>query len=476
MKNKIKQNILYLIFGKGSILLINFFTIIIATRYLGVAGFGIFASILALANIISKFIDFGFSPIVFREITKTENDYNLLYSAISIRLVAVIIVTIIYNLIAVLLKINSLEIVITDILLLNIIFSSRFVNIRDLLETPFKSKLEANIITKLSVLDSFLTLIIILFVYFFNAGILAFVLAYTLANLPGFIILLNILKNTKEFRFKFSFENSKYLIKSAFPLYGYTLFLVLYLQADVLLLKILSSEYAAGIYSSANRITMPLSILPQAVVTTLFPIIVKNIEANKSIIIIESLTKKILLIAAVIPSILVTFKSTEIVILLFGNNYSEAGFPLSILFWSYVFMFYNYFSVELQTALNKQHNNFFFGIIISSTMIILIYVLAQKYEYDGVAVAKLIAATLGTIYFLTINKVNIYLIFPFILWLISGLLVSYLISDVNLFLFIPIILVVYYISAIFIKIFSKDELKVLQDSIGKYKWLEKFAR
>jgi O-antigen/teichoic acid export membrane protein len=284
------------------------------------------------------------------------------------------------------------------------------------------------------------------------------------------------LKNRKDFRFKFSFENSKYLIKSSIPLYGYTLFLVLFLQADVLLLKILSSEYAAGIYSAANRITMPLSIVPQAVVTTLFPIIVKNIESNKSNIIIESLTKKILLIAAVIPSIIVTFKSTEIVTLLFGNSFSEADFPLSILFWSYVFMFYNYFCVELQTALNKQHNNFFFGIIISSAMIILIYALAQKYEYDGVAVAKLCAAAFGTIYFLIFNRIYINLIFPFILWLISGFLVSYLISDVNLFLFILIIIMAYFVLAILIKIISKDELKILQDSVGKYKLLEKFAR
>ena len=84
---KITKNIISLTSGQILSILLNFIAIAIAARSLGPQQFGLFSNVLAIIAIISKFADIGFAPIVFRELSKNENDFSLLNSALSIRIV-----------------------------------------------------------------------------------------------------------------------------------------------------------------------------------------------------------------------------------------------------------------------------------------------------------------------------------------------------------------------------------------------------
>ena len=79
---KIVKNIFSLTIGQGINLLLNFFSIVLAARYLGVNEFGRFSYLIAIVAIISKIIDFGLAPIVFREVSKTTNDFSIINTAL----------------------------------------------------------------------------------------------------------------------------------------------------------------------------------------------------------------------------------------------------------------------------------------------------------------------------------------------------------------------------------------------------------
>ncbi|MCO6473126.1 MAG: oligosaccharide flippase family protein, partial [Melioribacteraceae bacterium] len=61
------KNIFSLTFGQGLPLVFNFVIFVIAARALGVENFGLFSSAIAIVGILSKFVDLGIEPIVFRE-------------------------------------------------------------------------------------------------------------------------------------------------------------------------------------------------------------------------------------------------------------------------------------------------------------------------------------------------------------------------------------------------------------------------
>ena len=112
------------------------------------------------------------------------------------------------------------EIIITNILFFNIIISAKFRNIRDLLEIPFKSKLRMDIVMFATFLDSLLLLIFIFIGSSYNYSLVEITILYTLANLPGFLILIFLLNKSEVFNFEFGFKNLKWLIKESLPLWG----------------------------------------------------------------------------------------------------------------------------------------------------------------------------------------------------------------------------------------------------------------
>lgn len=473
MIHKIKKNITYLVFGKFTVLLISFFVIVISTRYLGVSNFGVFVSSLAVANIISKIVDLGFSQIIFREVSKDESNIKLINTAVTLRLMLLCFLIFFYNIFSFILESSITEVILTNILLLNIIFSARFVNIRDLLEIPFKSKLENDVTAKLAAGDMLVTLVAIIFVYIFDLGILLFVIFYTISNLPGFLLIIRFMNRRYNYRFRFTLGNYKYLVRTSLALYGYILFLAIYLQLDIVLVKFLSSNYSAGIYSAATRLTMPLGIVPLAVVSTIFPFLVRNIQNNISSAVIVSITNKVLLITAFIPSIIITFKSSEIVNLIFGPDYNDAKLPTILLFWSYLFMFYNFFAVERNTAEGKQIYNFFFAAIIAACMIFLTFIFIDYHDYNAVAFAKLVSAAIGTLFFILFKKLKIFNLSQFTITLIILSIILYYLSFLNLLFFIIFTLLIFILTIYFIKIFTRDEVDLILKVTGNMKYIQK---
>jgi O-antigen/teichoic acid export membrane protein len=224
-----------------------------------------------------------------------------------------------------------------------------------------------------------------------------------------------------------------------------------------------------------------MSIVPIALISTAMPSIIRKIKTteskNRSL---EISIFKILFIFSFLIFALIAFKASEFVSIIFGSEYLEASLPTIILFGSNIFLFCNYFSLDLLTVHHKQKISFYYSLLIVVIDIFIIILLLSDYSYVGAAVAKLVAILSG---FITLEFIFYYRKFEFslvnfksLIFIICSLLVFYLLSFLNIILYSLISLIISVLLVFLLKFFENDELRLLLKVINKEKWIEKFSR
>jgi O-antigen/teichoic acid export membrane protein len=477
--SKVTSNVSAIFLGRGAELLITLVSVTLIARNLGVEQYGLFSSIVALTVLVSKFIDIGFGPIVFRETSKKDSTYDLLSTAFSLRIILLLGLFLVYNTFALITKLDHRELLLSNILFLNIIFSSKYMNFRELLEVLFKVNLNMFSVMLFNTIDSIALLIFVFLMPYVGGGLEYLVVVYVAANIPGFILLIISLTKKYNYKFHFSFGQGIWLIKESIPLFGTVILTTAFQQLDVLLLRSLDSEYSVGLYSAALRLTVPLGIIPQALITTIFPLIVRGRETGSvSTMPATRLVYKILFLFSFSISFIITFKAEHIINLIFGGEYSDAYLPMTILFWSILFTYFNTFTLNLLTVYNKQKFNFFATLLIVVVQILLVIILTPIYSYSGVAIARVAAGAAGTIFFIFVLRgigiqFNFFSIrvFKWLFPLVVGVL---LLSLIPFYAYLPLTLILTVILTIKIKYFSPEEIGLLQRAINYDSWKSKF--
>ena len=466
--------------GQSFSFVINFFSILLAARYLGVDKFGEFANLLAIITILSKFIDFGIGPILFRELSKDTNRKELFNAAITIKLILAGIIFLGMNITFILLSFPDMEIFLSNILFFSIFISSRMANFRDILSTPFKAKMDMRLPMLLNVLDNLLLLIGVFLMPYFKLGIIYFTSIYLLSNLPGFIFLIISLNNDFKIKIKLVLANVGWLIKESIPLAGFVILAVIFQQIDTIIIRYSKTSFDAGIFSAAARLTIPLNIIPATVVTVVFPFIVNeaNSQSRK-----ESITKllyKLLFLISLIVAVVFSFKIKEITILIFGRAYIEASLPALLLFLSQIFLFFNFFSLDLLTANNLQTRNFIYAVIIVIINISLDIILIPDYSFTGASIAKLVSSIIGTIFLVfVLRRAQIkfnFIRLPLLVFICALIIVFYLITAMPLYLYLIIGIPIIAFSIFLFRLFNIEEIKLILAFLNKEEWIKIFQK
>lgn len=468
--SQLTQNVTSLTIGQGITFILNFFSIVIAARYLGVDNFGLFTSLLAVITIISKAIDFGLSPIAFREHSRQSGQFGVINSAISIRIVLSLIFILCANVLFFVLEYSFNEYLLSNLLFLNVFFSFRMANFTDILNIPFKVRFKMLIPMSISVLESTLVLLFVLSMIVFRGGLLYFTIGYTLANLPGFIILIIIAKQKFGYHFRFDLTKYKWLIAESLPLSGFVILTVVFQQLDVILLKYMQSNSDAGVFSAALRLTLPMNIIPTSIVMTIFPLIVKNIEKknvqkNNELI---SFSFKALFLIAFFVFIVFMFKSEEIINLVFGEEYSAASFPAIILLFSQMFLFFNFLGIDLLTAHSKQRHNFYYALVLVIVNIVLSLVLIPILSYNGASISKAISAIISFVLLFTLlGNFNIQRNFgdkKLVLWSVLFCLIVFALSHFHLSVYLIGVVVLIVLLLVWSPLLSNKDKKYIKDN------------
>ncbi|NLT52427.1 MAG: flippase [Ignavibacteria bacterium] len=469
------RNFLSVSGGQFLSLLLNLISVGLAGKYLGVNGFGEFNYLLAIIAIIAAGLDFGINPIVFREISKNPKNSGMIISTLYFRMFLFILVAIGYNFYAFYTNLKDESIIIFNILFINIIFSNKYQNFRELLAIPMKVELKMHKYMIIVIGENILFLILVFLIPLFDLGLLYFSIIYTVSNIPGFFIILNIITRAK-IPTKLKIEEIKWLVKESLPIGVYLILSSIFYQIDTIFLQHLSSSESVGLYSAGVRLSRPLMIIPNALVMSVFPMIVNKIQFKQLDVKQLNFLIKLLVLIAGLFFTLSVFKAEEICSFVFGEAFRNAGKAFSLLIAALVFMYLNYFLLDILTALEKQRYNFYIAVIVLVVSIISNLILIPQYNYIGAGVSLILSTFIGTIVlvslyrklFFSLTIIEIRTIIFFLLLLSF----AFIISSIPLLLFALIMVILSLILLVKCRVLSKYEWTILLKLINKEKWID----
>lgn len=471
--NNLTRNIFSQTLGQILSLLINLFAIALAARYLGVSDFGIFNYLLAMIVILTKLVDLGIAPNIFREYS-IKRALELIHTGVLLRVFLFLIIAILINIFFFLSSTDKREIILSNILLVNLLISSKGF-IRELFEIPFKVDLKIHLPIVVMLMDNLLFLLLVFFMPSLNGGLIYFGIVYTFSNLPGFFVMIFLINRNYNYQIKTKIISTGWLVKNSFPLFIYTLSNTIFYNIDLLLLKKLDSAYSAGIYSASARIIIPMLIIPTAFIHSVFPKISTDYHnsAASNFVIIKFLFKTLFIFSFAL-AIVITFKSTELITFIYGSSFSASASSLSVLLWSQVFLFNSFLVINLLVAYNKQSSLYLFSISVLSLNIILNFVLIPQYSFVGAAYAKLFSNFLGFLITSTVlyrvDKTIYIFEKELILFSLISAVACYLLSFLSLPLYLITTGIFLVLFIVFIKFYNSTEIKFLLKLINKENW------
>jgi len=204
---------------------------------------------------------------------------------------------------------------------------------------------------------------------------------------------------------RFSITRAKTLLKHSWPLILSGLAVMVYMRIDQIMLGQMLNDKVVGIYAAAVRISEAWYFIPMAIAGSVFPALLDAKKTSEALY-LEKFQKlyDILVMIALVVAIPVTFLADQIVVVLFGQEYLEAGTILSIHIWTALFVFLGVASGKWFLAENRQLLAFyrvFWGMGINIALNVL---WIPQHGGVGAAVATLVSQAVAALFIDVVQK------------------------------------------------------------------------
>jgi len=199
----------------------------------------------------------------------------------------------------------------------------------------------------------FLTIIFLVQGY----GVLTIAFITIVGALVNMIIPFIAVKRMQSLRFKFRWSQALWMLKASFPYLLISIFLVLYVQMDVVILSLLLNEEAIGWYSAADRLFGTLLFIPSVFITAVFPAL-SRMYTDGSGTAIKLIQKSfdLMLILSIPIGLGTILVSHSTVILLFGEEFSNSGQVLAVLGVVLIFTYQNVLIGRYFISIDRQNS------------------------------------------------------------------------------------------------------------------------
>jgi polysaccharide transporter, PST family len=185
---------------------------------------------------------------------------------------------------------------------------------------------------------------------------------------------------------------AKSLIRESLPLVFSSFAIMIYMRIDQIMLGQMLDNVAVGIYSSATRISEIWYFIPVTIVASVSPSIYQAREVSQSLAELKIMKlNRILVLVAVAIAIPMTFLSKTIIVLMFGDSYTDAGNVLAVHTWAMVFVSMGLASSSWFIAEGLTRLQMYKSVLGALVNIILNLFLIPPYGAMGAAIATVIS-------------------------------------------------------------------------------------
>lgn len=458
---RVAKNTGIVIIGNVISRLISLVVIIYLARYLGIVGFGKFTFVFAYLAFFMLLPDLGLQNILVREISRNPSKApNVIGNSYIIRLIL--------SIIAIVLSMITITFVSypedTKTYVYIAAFTLLFQSFSNLHSSLFIANLRMEYDVYAKLVFRILSACLILRVIFLHGTLAQIMAIMVFSEVIRMLISYMFSRKFVKPRFEIDLGLWKYLIKESLPLALSAAIWTLYHYIDIVMLSPMSGDDAVGIYSAAHKLVEPFSLIPMAVMVSLFPIMSKSFKKSEDIILKSyRLSIKYLLIIALPVAIGVIILADRIILLIYGTNFVNSTTVLRILIIAIVFTFMYFVLLNILISIDKQKLNTLSSGMGAIANVILNFMLIPILSYNGAAIATLATYTvlfIASFYFVSkhlqtipIHKI---LIKPVISGLIMGAFIYYF-TELNMFLLVPLAGIVYLVALVALRTFTEED-------------------
>jgi len=418
------------------------------TRYLGRAGFGYYATILAFLYFFTVLADLGLYSICLRDISrKGANEKKIASNAFTLRFFAGLFIFGLTPLVAYFLPYPS------QIKLGILIGAIGFwlLSNTQVLMGIFQKYLRMDKVALAELLGRAFQLGLVVFFIYQGRGFLFIVSALVVGALVNFLFVFFFSQKYISVSFQFDFPFWKALLKKSLPLGLAIIFTMIYFKIDTVMLSLMKSSAEVGIYGLAYKFLEALIFFPAMFVGLVMPLMSKYaFSARKKF---QKITQKTLdvLLVFIIPMIIGTFfLSPKIVTLIAGQDFRLSAGVLNFLIVATGIIFLGALFSNMIISLERQKSLTYIYGTGAGINLVANFIFIPKYSYYGAAgttvFTELIVTALMIIVLYQILKTlpSFRVVFKCILAGLAMAILLYFLANWPLFILIVLAVLIYF--------------------------------
>lgn len=396
---KILKNIGWLFFDRVFRMGISLIVGAWLARYLGPTQFGTFNYLLATIGIFTPFATVGIESMVVKELVENPSRIgSIMSTAFTIRFLGGLLSFLICIGIFFFLKHGELDVFYVGCVLALTLLAQALVGT----ELYFQSQ----VASKTAVISQSIAYILVngckVVLILMEANLLAFAVVTTLEMALGGLFMTIAYKRITKKSIKLFIDRAlgKHLISKGWPLMFAGFMIMIYMRIDQIMLGEMVNDYQVGTYSAALKLSEIWYIIPTIICNSFFPSIIESKKLGEETYFrrIQKLFDILFFISFGI-AVFVTFSSSLVIDILYGNQFKDAAVILAIHIWTSVFVFLGVGSNNFLIIENLQIKTFTRTALGAVLNVILNLILIPKYLAVGAAIATLISQACSSFVF-----------------------------------------------------------------------------
>ncbi|MDP2684694.1 MAG: flippase [bacterium] len=460
---KIAHNTIIQIIGKGISTVIGIIVIGMLTRYLGKGGYGQYTTIMAFLQFFGVLVDMGLYIILIKKISEPGVDEAKITSNIfTLRLISAIIFLGLAPLVVLLFPYP--EIIKVGVLVTS--FSFLGITLNQVLVGVFQKHLRMDKVVIAEVIGRLFLVGLTFYAIQQDLGLLWVMGAVVVGSLVNFLFTFLFSRQFVRIKMAFNFDVWRQVIKESWPIAVSIAFNLVYFKFDTIVLSLFKEDEAVGIYGASYKVLEVLTTFPAMFAGLVLPLLAAAwLAADKEKFqrVLRKSFDAMIMIA--IPLVVGTLFLAGPIMDMIAPEFTDSARVLQILIFATATIFIGNLFGNTVVALNQQKKMMWLYLMVAIISVGGYLILIPKYSYFGAAgmtIAAELMVTFSAMYIvLKYSKARLSFSVLGKTIISSGLmgLVLYFMSGVNLFVMLPIAVIVYFGSMLATKGISRDILK-----------------